>query len=143
VDGNLGDSARMALANAERISHDHDHHYISTEHIFDEIVIFNPLSPELMLGICRKMLARSPVKVAATDAAVEFRVTKGYDPALGARPLRRTINDLVVQTIVNRLLRGDLSDEAHIVVDVADDALTFQNGERPAEAEGAEKVEVG
>ena len=109
---------------------------------FDEAVIFNPLSPELMLGICRKMLARSPVKVAATDAAVEFLATKGYDPALGARPLRRTINDLMVQPIVNKLLRGELSDEAPIIIDVADDALTFRNGEESAEDEAAQGVEV-
>jgi ATP-dependent Clp protease ATP-binding subunit ClpC len=109
---------------------------------FDEAVIFNPLSPELMLGICRKMLARSPVKVAATDAAVEFLATKGYDPALGARPLRRTINDLLVQPIVNKLLRGEISDQSPIVVDVAKDALTFRNGEESAEDEAAQGVEV-
>ena len=107
---------------------------------FDDVLIFNPLTKELMLDICRKMLARCPVKVAPTDAAVRLLSEKGYDPALGARPLRRTINELVVQPIVNDILRQTLTDAAPVVIDVEDGALVFRSADVAAGAARSEEV---
>jgi ATP-dependent Clp protease ATP-binding subunit ClpC len=94
---------------------------------FDKQLIFNALTQEMLQGICRKMLARSPIKVRASGAAVDLLCEWGYEPALGARPLRRTINDRVVTPVAEMLLRGTLTDTSPIAVDVAKGELTFAN----------------
>jgi ATP-dependent Clp protease ATP-binding subunit ClpC len=110
---------------------------------FDDVVVFDPLSRDAMAGVCRKLLARSRVKVVASDAAIEFLVDwDDHDPALGARPLRRRIRSLVVQPIADEVLSEGLSDEVPVVLDVADGALTFRNAERSIRKNDSRGVEV-
>lgn len=80
---------------------------------FDEIILFRPLTKEellqvvdlLMVGI-NKTLAARKISVSLTPAAKELLVEKGYDPRLGARPLRRTVQRSVENVVAQRLL-GD------------------------------------
>jgi ATP-dependent Clp protease ATP-binding subunit ClpB len=86
----------------------------------DEIVIFNPLGEEqlerivdLLLRGVEKLLAERQIKLELTPAAKELLVREGYDPAYGARPLRRTIqrmiqDPLAMQILEGKVLPGDL-----------------------------------
>jgi ATP-dependent Clp protease ATP-binding subunit ClpC len=78
---------------------------------FDEIILFRPLTkPELMQVVdllmngINKGLASRKITVTLTEAAKELLVDKGYDPRLGARPLRRTVQRSVENVVAQRLL---------------------------------------
>lgn len=80
---------------------------------FDEIVLFRPLTkPELMQVVDLLMaginagLASRKINVSLTDAAKGLLVDKGYDPRLGARPLRRVVQRSVENVVAHRLLAG-------------------------------------
>ena len=81
----------------------------------DAITVFNPLTPETLTQIAGLMLARIAISVEATPAAVKLLVEARYDPALGARPLRRTIEDLVVDPLAEMLIRGEIAETDTIV----------------------------
>jgi ATP-dependent Clp protease ATP-binding subunit ClpB len=86
----------------------------------DEIVIFNPLAEEqlerivdLLLRGVEKLLAERQINLELTPTAKELLVREGYDPAYGARPLRRTIqrmiqDPLAMQILEGKVLPGDL-----------------------------------
>jgi ATP-dependent Clp protease ATP-binding subunit ClpC len=83
---------------------------------FDEIILFRPLTkPELMqvvdllMASINKGLAGRKIKVSLTDAAKGLLVDKGYDPRLGARPLRRTVQRSVENVVAQRLLAGSIT----------------------------------
>ena len=110
---------------------------------FDEIVVFRRLERadvvqilELELGKVRVRLAERGINIELTDAATAFLVEKGYDPALGARPLRRAVERFVEDPLADELLqRSDMKGTVAITVNEAGDALTFQK-------QSAEKVEA-
>ena len=83
---------------------------------FDEIVIFRPLEkPELLqvvdliLAGINKTLALQKITVEVEDAAKSYLVEKGYDPRLGARPLRRVMQRAVENTVAKEMLAGSIS----------------------------------
>lgn len=83
---------------------------------FDEIVIFRPLEkPELMqvvdlmLAGINKTLAPQKITVTVNDDAKTLLVEKGYDPRLGARPLRRVVQRAVENTVAKQMLAGSVS----------------------------------
>jgi ATP-dependent Clp protease ATP-binding subunit ClpA len=92
----------------------------------DAITVFNPLTPETLAQIAGLMLARIAIAVEATPAAVKLLVEARYDPALGARPLRRTIEDLVVDPLAERLIRGEIAETDTIVIGCRSGRLTFR-----------------
>lgn len=80
---------------------------------FDEIVIFKPLEkPELMkvidliLAGINKQMASQKVTIAVTDEAKSYLVDKGYDPRLGARPMRRVVQRAVENLVAKQMLSG-------------------------------------
>ena len=80
---------------------------------FDEIVIFKPLEkPELMqvidlmLAGVNKTLALQKISVEVEPDAKSYLVEKGYDPRLGARPLRRVVQQTVENTVAKKMLEG-------------------------------------
>jgi ATP-dependent Clp protease ATP-binding subunit ClpB len=90
----------------------------------DEIVIFNPLGKEqlnrivdLLLHGVERMLAERQITLELTPAAKELLVREGYDPAYGARPLRRTIQRMVQDPLALQILGGKVLPGEHIVVD--------------------------
>jgi ATP-dependent Clp protease ATP-binding subunit ClpC len=94
---------------------------------FDEIVLFRPLTPEellqvvtLMLAGVNKTLANQNITVELTKAAAEKIVAAGYDPRLGARPLRRALQRAVEDSIAARILRGETKPGDHVVLDAPD-----------------------
>src|SRR5712672_1644370 len=90
----------------------------------DEIVIFNPLGKEqlerivgLLLRGVEQLLAERKITLDLTPAAKELLVREGYDPAYGARPLRRTIQRLVQDPLALQILDGKVLPGDHIRVD--------------------------
>jgi len=98
----------------------------------DEIVVFEPLSREqiaeivdMQLQRVRERLAERGIALELTDAAKEALAEAGWDPAYGARPLKRAIQRLLENPLALRLLEGDFHDGDTIRVDAADGELTF------------------
>ncbi len=92
---------------------------------FDEIVIFRPLEkPELLqvvdliLAGINKTLALQKVTVTVDDDAKVYLVEKGYDPRLGARPLRRVVQRAVENTVAKQMLAGSVSAGGEVVVNL-------------------------
>ena len=90
----------------------------------DEIVIFNPLGKEqlgrivgLLLNNVEKLLAERQITLELTPAAEELLLREGYDPAYGARPLRRTIQRLIQDPLAMQILEGEVLPGDHIRVD--------------------------
>ena len=83
---------------------------------FDEIVIFRPLNKEELLQVVdlilvsiNKMLALQKVSVVVEQDAKELLVDRGYDPRLGARPMRRVVQRAVENTVARQLLSGEVA----------------------------------
>ncbi len=79
----------------------------------DAIIVFHSLRQEhvrqivdLMLARVRTQLTEQQIELLAADEAKDFLVTKGYDPHYGARPLRRTIQNLIEDPLAEGLLQG-------------------------------------
>jgi len=111
----------------------------------DEIVIFNPLGKEqlvrivdLLLQGVEKLLAERQIKLDLTPAAKELLVREGYDPAYGARPLRRTIQRLVQDPLALQILEGKILPGDHVRVDRdgQSDSMRFERAQakKPATA---------
>lgn len=82
---------------------------------FDHIIVFKPLSREHILEIARLLIARVQanlqkrgIALEVTDEALEDLAVRGFDPAFGARPLRRLIQDEVDDALAKYLLTGKL-----------------------------------
>jgi ATP-dependent Clp protease ATP-binding subunit ClpB len=90
----------------------------------DEIVIFNPLGRaelerivDLLLRNVEKLLAERQITIELTAAARELVVREGYDPAYGARPLRRAIQRLIQDPLALLILEGKILPGHHVRVD--------------------------
>ena len=102
----------------------------------DEIIFFHALGREHMKRIIdiqiaglTKRLEERKIHVSLTDAAKEQLVREGYDPAYGARPLKRSIQRGVLDPLAMRVLEGDFLEGDTVVVDAGGDALTFTKQE--------------
>jgi ATP-dependent Clp protease ATP-binding subunit ClpB len=98
----------------------------------DDIVEFEPLSREQLREIVDVQVARLIVRVAErgvdvalTDAARDLLGDLGYDPAFGARPLKRVIAKNLVDPLALALLKGEFAGGDHIVVDAEEGELRF------------------
>lgn len=83
---------------------------------FDEIVLFRPLTEkeleevvDLILRSINKTLASQKVKISLTGDAKAFLASEGYDPRLGARPLRRVMQRSIENIVAKKLLEGSVS----------------------------------
>jgi len=106
----------------------------------DEIVVFRTLDKkdmetvvEIMLGDFIKRLRSFELRVEFNDESKRFLMDKGFDPSLGARPLRRAIQRYLEDPLSELLLRKGLKKDAEIQVGVKDDALDFQVVTEPSE----------
>src|SRR6202166_2704557 len=111
----------------------------------DEIVIFNPLGKEqlerivvLLLRGVEQLLAERQITLELAPAAKELLVREGYDPAYGARPLRRTIQRLIQDPLAMQILEGKVLPGDHIRVDRdgKSDSMRFERvqAKKPAAA---------
>jgi ATP-dependent Clp protease ATP-binding subunit ClpB len=98
----------------------------------DDIVLFHPLSRVHMatiidhqMGLLLKRLEERKMRVSLTGAAKAHLVAEGYDPVYGARPLKRTIQRLVLDPLALRVLQGEFAEGDEVVVDLQADQLQF------------------
>jgi len=106
----------------------------------DDIIVFNPLSKEhlgeiigLQLKRVTEMLRKRGITLALTDKARDLIMAEGYDPAYGARPMRRAVQRLVQDPLAMKLLSGDLIAGDHVLADAEGKQLKFEKREAPAE----------
>jgi ATP-dependent Clp protease ATP-binding subunit ClpB len=98
----------------------------------DEIIVFRSLSiedikriVELQFKEVNQRLAEQEISVVLTDEAKEFLAREGFDPAYGARPLKRTIQKMITQPLANEILKGKFKPKDKIKVNVKDEKLVF------------------
>ncbi len=113
----------------------------------DGVIVFHALSREQIKDIVdlevnkvRHRLAGHGLELQLTDAARSYLADEGYDPNLGARPLRRVIQVEVEDVLSERVLAGRFSAGDMVTVDLADGKLTFERDERQ---EGETQLENG
>ena len=104
----------------------------------DEVIVFHSLSQEdvkrivdLMMKRVREQLKAKDLEIELTDAAKTVLAEKGYDPALGARPLRREIQRLVEDPLSEKLLWKEFRAGQTIIVDARDGEVVFEGAGIP------------
>ncbi len=114
----------------------------------DETVLFSPLTlgqteqiVDLLMEDLHHRLSSRNVAISLTEAARCHVARAGFDPAYGARPLKRYLQRELETRIGRSLVAGDIQDGDHIVVDVHEGLLTIRN-ERPAGNAAAERAET-
>ncbi|MEJ5339798.1 MAG: AAA family ATPase [Aquificaceae bacterium] len=98
----------------------------------DEIIVFKPLTMkelfqiiDLLVAGVNKRLAERNISIELTKGAKEHLVKLGYDPAYGARPLKRTLQKHLETPLANLIIKGEIKDGQKVVVDVEDGQLSF------------------
>ena len=104
----------------------------------DEIVVFEPLGKEqlaeiaeLQLQRLRARLAERKLSLELTDAAKDVLAEAGWDPAYGARPLKRALQRLVENPLAQRLLEGEFAEGDVIRIDAQNGELAFERAPDP------------
>ncbi|MFC6325194.1 ATP-dependent Clp protease ATP-binding subunit [Microbacterium koreense] len=110
----------------------------------DDVIVFPQLSKDELrqiVGLFTKRLAERlldrDMTVELTDAAKDKLIEIGFDPTLGARPLRRAMQREVEDRLSEKILHGELNAGDHVLVDVESGEFTFEHGPR------GEKVAIG
>jgi len=90
----------------------------------DEIIIFHRLGKEhlkqiieIQLNRLRKMLMDRKVEIETSESLKDFLVENGYDPAFGARPLKRLIQKEIQDRLAAELLSGNIKDGSKVIID--------------------------
>jgi ATP-dependent Clp protease ATP-binding subunit ClpC len=98
----------------------------------DETIVFRPLTKEdleriveIMIADVNKRLAEKGLELAVSKKAEKFLVSDGYDPKLGARPLRRSVENLIENPLSEEILKGRFKYGVVIKADVKKDELVF------------------
>jgi ATP-dependent Clp protease ATP-binding subunit ClpB len=106
----------------------------------DEIILFHRLRREQMgriveiqMGRLAKLLAERKITIDLDAKAREWLADRGYDPAYGARPLKRVIQRSVQDPLAEMILAGRITDGDHVTVGAGSQGLVF-NGEAAAQA---------
>ena len=100
----------------------------------DDIIMFTPLDEEQIQQIVRmqmrnvaKMLAHNGITLNTTDAAIKVLAQAGYDPEFGARPVKRAIQDLVLNRLSKDIIGQRVNRDKPITIDATAGELTFNN----------------
>jgi ATP-dependent Clp protease ATP-binding subunit ClpB len=107
----------------------------------DEIILFHRLQKsemgrivEIQFGRLQKLLEDRKITLTLDAAARDWLAAKGWDPAYGARPLKRVIQRNVQDPLAEMILAGDIVDGDRVVISTEGNVLTF-NGNAPKTAE--------
>jgi ATP-dependent Clp protease ATP-binding subunit ClpB len=107
----------------------------------DDIIIFHPLGieqigsiVEIQLGRLRTLLDEKDLTLEVSDRAKALLAEAGFDPAFGARPLKRAIQRMIQNTLALAVLEGRFNEGDHILADVQDGEIVFVKApaEQPA-----------
>jgi ATP-dependent Clp protease ATP-binding subunit ClpB len=109
----------------------------------DEIVVFDPLGRgdieaivDIQVQHLRERLAERKLSLALTDEARAHLAEKGYDPAFGARPLKRLIQRELQDPLALKLLAGEIHEGDEVIVDAGDGDRPRRRGDGRAIAPG-------
>jgi len=98
----------------------------------DEIIVFNPLTKELLKQIVeiqvsrmKKYIREKNVDIKLTDSAREYFADIGFDPVYGARPLKRALQKEILNLLAMKILDRTFQEGDTVVVDFADEKITF------------------
>ena len=100
----------------------------------DDIILFTPLSKEhiqsivtLQLEHVFKMMVNKDITLDATEEAIQYLSNKGFQPAYGARPVKRVIQKEVLNQLSKEILAGSITTDSIILLDSFDENLVFRN----------------
>ena len=100
----------------------------------DEIITFTQLTKQQIADVVRlqvkkvqQMLQEQDVELEVTPQAIDYLAEMGYDPDFGARPVKRAIQQYMLNDLSKKLLAGDVNREKKIIVDCFGDGLVFRN----------------
>jgi ATP-dependent Clp protease ATP-binding subunit ClpC len=107
----------------------------------DEIIVFPPLSKEQIISMVDNMIASVELRLKDRDMSLELTqpakdllATRGFDPVLGARPLRRTVQREIEDVLAEKMLYGEVGPGQIVLVGVegegAEAAFTFKGTHR-------------
>jgi ATP-dependent Clp protease ATP-binding subunit ClpB len=102
----------------------------------DEIIMFSPLAKNQLKGIVsiqleglKKLVAENGITIRFSEYLLDFLIENGYDPQLGARPLKRLIQKQLVNTLSKKILSGEIDRNKSVLIDVFDGVVVFRNEE--------------
>ena len=100
----------------------------------DEIITFTQLTREQIADVVRlqvkkvqDMLAEQDFRLEVTPQAIDYLAEVGYDPDFGARPVKRAIQEYMLNDLSKKLLAGEVNRERPIIVDSFGEGLVFRN----------------
>ena len=100
----------------------------------DEIVLFNPLSKDVICSIVQLQIQKlteklrgNGINISVTPRAIFLLTELSYEPTMGARPVKRCINDNILNTLTQLLLMQSINKELPICIDVQNGELSFSN----------------
>lgn len=100
----------------------------------DEIVMFTPLGKseierivELQFNTIQKRLAENGISISATPKAIKWLSNAGFDAMYGARPVKRALQNYVLNDLSRRILSEDVTKDKPLIVDADDNGLIFRN----------------
>ena len=100
----------------------------------DEVIMFEPLSQtdireilHMQMVDLQNKLSENGVTISFTQAFEDYMSTKGYEPAYGARPIKRLMQKELVNLLAKNILEGRVQRDSQIVVDVHDDQIVIRN----------------
>ena len=100
----------------------------------DEIITFTPLTKEQIADVVRlqmkkvtDMLAPQGITLECTPQAINYLAEEGYDPDFGARPVKRAIQQFVLNDLSKKLLADEVNRDKPIIIDEFGDGLVFRN----------------
>jgi ATP-dependent Clp protease ATP-binding subunit ClpB len=100
----------------------------------DDIIMFKPLLRKEIMSIVKiqldslkRLVSEGGIDLRFNNYTLEFLAEQGYDPQLGARPLKRLIQKEIVNQLSKRILAGDIDKSRPVVVDVFDGVVVFRN----------------
>ena len=98
----------------------------------DDIIVFRPLTKEELRGIVviltdvlRERLLQNKIHIGFSDAALDELAKAGYDPIFGARPLRRSIQNVIEDKLAEEMLNGRVSEGDSVYVDCVGGEITL------------------
>ena len=109
---------------------------VSSEFVnrIDEILLFNPLSKEAILEIAilqlirlRNKLSKNGINIMIDDSAINYIVETGFEPEMGARPIKRAIDKYIVDPLAQKLLSTLISKDRQILITCRNGTLFFSN----------------
>ena len=100
----------------------------------DEIIMFSPLLQKQMAAIVKiqlnnlkHLVAESGMQIEFSDYLIEYLSEQGFDMQLGARPLKRLIQKLVVNELSKKILSGEIDQSKKVLIDIFDGIIVFRN----------------